>query len=161
MSLVSKYPSVAQDAGLAFPTKIVRCSVNGESLHDLIVMPKAKGEDFSVFIGEKWYSGINSGQPDGKNEVFRAMEQLGRQLKEFHVRYGGAQHGDFQPSNVFYDRNANAFTFIDLANMGGKFKADHDVQQFNRVISSFGAATYGPAFVQQSQSSFGRGYASL
>jgi tRNA A-37 threonylcarbamoyl transferase component Bud32 len=145
MSLASKYPSVAQDKGLAFPTKIVRCSVNGAVQHELVVMPKVKGEDFSVFMGERWWSG----QPNAKNEVFRAMEQLGRQLKEFHVRYGGAQHGDFQPSNVFYDRNANAFTFIDLANMGGKFKADHDVQQFNRAVSGFGA-TYGPAFVQQS-----------
>jgi tRNA A-37 threonylcarbamoyl transferase component Bud32 len=160
MSLVSKYPSVAQDKGLAFPTKIVRCSVNGESLHDLIVMPKVKGEDFSIFIGEKWYSGINSGQPDGKNEVFRAMEQLGRQLKEFHIRYGDAQHGDFQPSNVFYDKNANAFTFIDLADMGPQVKLENDVQQFKKSVNTFGY-TYGAEFEQQSLSCFGRGYASL
>jgi tRNA A-37 threonylcarbamoyl transferase component Bud32 len=156
MSLASKYPSVAQDKGLAFPTKIVRCSVNGAVQHELVVMPKVKGEDFSVFMGERWWSG----QPNAKNEVFRAMEQLGRQLKEFHIRYGDAQHGDFQPSNVFYDKNANAFTFIDLADMGPQVKLDNDVQQFKKSVNLLGY-TYGSEFEQQSLSCFGRGYASL
>jgi hypothetical protein len=157
LAVASNYPSIVQDRSLAFPTKIVHCSVDGEVVHELIVTPKVQAEEFTDFIGEKWYST----QPNAKHEIFRAMEQLGRQLKEFHIRYSGAQHGDFQPSNVFYDRSANVFTFIDLADVATPINSDKDVQTFQKSLSAFAAATYGPQFARQSQASFARGYASL
>jgi hypothetical protein len=156
LALASNYPNIMEDTSLAFPTKIVRCSVGDEIVQELIVIPKVQGESFSDFIGKLWWSK----DANAKSDVFRAMKLLGRQLREFHTCYDGAQHGDFQPGNIFYDRSTNAFTFIDLADVGPQFTRDNDVQHFHKALSNFSVA-YGPVFEQQSRSCFDHGYNNL
>jgi hypothetical protein len=126
LKLAREYPSLVNDRDLAFPLKIFRCrGPAGRETHDLIAMRKACGECFTDVIFRKWQSRRST-------ELMQDFEALGCFLANVHNKYG-LQHGDFQPSNVFYDEASGHFTMIDIADLAplnSSLVRDGDVEHF-------------------------------
>mmetsp|Transcript_50794 Transcript_50794/g.91243 ORF Transcript_50794/g.91243 Transcript_50794/m.91243 type:complete len:619 (-) Transcript_50794:74-1930(-) len=143
------HPEIAADTSVSFPLKIFSCMSNGTKRHDLIVMRRVPGERLAELICRKYYA---------KQEPLLAkiFDALGRQLAEFHSRYGNAQHGDFQPSNVFYDEARDALAFIDIGGMGIPCM-DNDVAHFRKAMNLL-ANAYGPTLHSDLIAAFDRGY---
>lgn len=121
LKLAKDYPSLVHDTDLAFPMKIFHCrGPAGNSNHDLIVMHKAPGETFTNIINRKAYCRQLA-------ELMDHFEALGHFLASFHNMYG-LQHGDFQPSNVFFDEATGRFTMIDIADLSPR-GAQYGVQE--------------------------------
>eukprot|EP00747_Dinoflagellata_sp_TGD_P213253 gnl/TRDRNA2_/TRDRNA2_86237_c0_seq1.p1 gnl/TRDRNA2_/TRDRNA2_86237_c0~~gnl/TRDRNA2_/TRDRNA2_86237_c0_seq1.p1 ORF type:complete len:743 (-),score=104.90 gnl/TRDRNA2_/TRDRNA2_86237_c0_seq1:379-2607(-) len=94
----SEFPGVASDPSLAFPVKLFSCLGNGgQKRYDLIVMRKVKGTSLAEVIANKWYG-------NQVPELMQILDRLGFTVAEFHARYCNWQHGDLQPSNVFFRR---------------------------------------------------------
>jgi len=149
--LANEWPNIVNDPLLAFPMCILQEKrPSGARAFDLIVMNPAAGLPLADAIGTLWYSGQNA-------KVLQIMEKTGACLGQFHARYSNRQHGDFQPSNVFYDARTDAITFIDLADIGRTNITSNDVQHFLESIRIISAA-YGPQFCQLAQSHFQTGY---
>jgi len=149
--IAREHPGVASDPTLAFPSKVLAVlGPGGVKRHDLIVMRKARGERFAEVIARKWYSGQAS-------QLMRVLEQLGVCLAEFHKRYGGMQHTDFQPSNIIYDEERDALVMIDVGGMGVQ-TMQGDKAHFAKSLRLL-AETYGPALVNDGLRRFERGYA--
>lgn len=108
--LAKDYPGLVQDRDFTFPLKIFRCHGQaGHNTHDLIAMSKAPGQCFTDVINRKMQSRQVA-------ELMQAFEGLGSFLANAHNKYG-LQHGDFQPSNIFYDEASGHFTMIDIADL--------------------------------------------
>jgi hypothetical protein len=150
MELQKNYPSLTTDSSLAFPMKILACMGPGNvKRNDLIVMRKVGGQRLAELIAHKWYG----------NQVPQLMdifEKLGECLAEFHHRYGNAQHGDFQPSNVFYDEEDDKIALIDMGGMGVP-TLETDVQHFTKSMILL-AEAYGPALHRDGMRHFDQGY---
>ena len=62
--------------------------------------------------------------------TYDILTRLGGFLRRFHKRYaaGGEllEHGDVQPSNIFFEESSGKFTLIDIGGMGQK-TAESDV----------------------------------
>mmetsp|Transcript_73689 Transcript_73689/g.239988 ORF Transcript_73689/g.239988 Transcript_73689/m.239988 type:complete len:743 (+) Transcript_73689:159-2387(+) len=145
-------PGLIQDPMLAFPVKILSCNDRaGQKKHDLIVMKKIRGQRFAEWIGRKWYS-----NPSEKHQVYQKFEECGAWLAEFHANYGNSQHGDFQPSNVFYDEDLNTFCFIDIGGMCIP-TTETDVEHFVRSLALL-SENYGHEFAVEGRTYFERGY---
>jgi len=111
-------------------------------------MRHAAGQSLSAIIGLKWYANQGS-------EVMRIFEQLGGFLADFHLRYGHKQHGDFQPSNIWYDDTTGSFTLLDVSDIGPQIQSD--VEHFSDSIRMFSQA-YGPQFETEGLQHFMTGY---
>jgi Ser/Thr protein kinase RdoA (MazF antagonist) len=98
----------------------------------LLVMPKAAGERFGDWMTMSCHQRRQA-------EVLAAVRELGRELKEFHVRYGNKKHADFSPSNIYYDAATKSFTFIDVGGIGTAVMND-DVSHFIQAITIMGQA---------------------
>jgi len=114
-------------------------------------MPKVRGERLAEWIARKFY---NKQVP----LMMQVFERVGGKLAEFHSRYGNAQHGDFQPSNIFYDEERGDIRFIDIGGMDVP-TTETDVQHFVRSLELL-AETYGKQLVHQGRRSFEQGYRS-
>jgi len=131
------FPSIATDAQLAFPVKMFNCIGPSGHLHDIIAMPMVEGERLSDWMAMKWYAGQ-------KAPVFTAFEQLGVFLKRFHRDYNMFQHGDFQPSNIFYEEQSGRFALVDIADMAlmsqhSESDGAHFVAALKIMSSGYGA----------------------
>jgi len=150
--LAKKHPGIDRDPFLAFPSTIFACvGPNGRKQGDLIVTRKVRGQTLAQYIWEQ-----HNGGPAAKKELNLVFEQIGRQLRAFHLRYG-TQHSDFQAANIMVDPTDNhRITFIDLAGMGLPI-ADNDLMHFAecmRLLSQY----YPPALLQRGHEHFLRGY---
>lgn len=135
LKLKAEHPSIVSDPQVAFPCKMFTClDSSGAKRHDLIVMRKVRGERLAELIAHKWYGNQVS-------QLMRVFEKLGFSLGEFHARYGNKQHGDCQPSNIFYDEAHDQVSFIDVGGMGvPTFENDqqHFQKSLNMLSSSYG-----------------------
>jgi len=121
--LVEQCPEIVDDDLLAFPRKIITLtSSNGERTFDIIVMRRCPGRSLSEIIAGK----LSIGKLDTLLDLF---SQVGRCLAELHARYGGWQHGDFTPSNIFHDERLGKTTFIDVGDVG-KEQMETDLEHF-------------------------------
>lgn len=153
ISLARKFPGLLQDSALAFATKVLRCcGSDGQPHSDIIVMRRAIGEPLNDIAAHKV---ALKRVPD----MMMILERLGRFLAEFHARYSNLQHGDFQPTNVFYCEASDHFTMIDVADLGPRHeKFESDVDHFVQSIG-FLAISYGDQFEQEGVAHFKSGYA--
>eukprot|EP00930_Biecheleria_cincta_P055778 TRINITY_DN4204_c0_g1_i9.p1 TRINITY_DN4204_c0_g1~~TRINITY_DN4204_c0_g1_i9.p1 ORF type:complete len:828 (+),score=147.87 TRINITY_DN4204_c0_g1_i9:133-2616(+) len=147
--LRTQHPQLATDPVAAFPLRIFSCTCGGEKRNDLIVMRKVRGERFSEFVAWKNVKKQTS-------LLLRVFEKIGKALAEFHARYGNMQHGDFQPSNIFYDEAGDSLFFIDLGGMGVQCM-DNDVQHFTSALSRM-SGTYSGSLISGALQAFDRGY---
>jgi len=145
-----EHPQVIRDPAIAFPVKIFRCVDRANvRKHDLIVMRKTRGERLAEWIARKWYA-------SDIQIVLQIFEFLGVCLAEFHARYGNAQHGDFQPSNIFYDEDSGDACFIDIGGMGVP-TMETDVEHFVKSLNLL-AETYGQQLAADGRVWFEQGY---
>jgi len=122
VKLAREHPALLLDEALSFPVKIFRCrGKNAEAWHDLVVMRQAPGQVFSDVIGRKL-------QANKTPELLQYIGSLGTFLADVHARHG-MEHGDFTPSNVFYDERSDAFTLVDVSDFGP--------QEWNRRQSDY------------------------
>jgi len=143
-----EHSSISKDEILAFPIKIFSCFDGPTKKHDLIVMRKVPGERLAEVICRKFYNN----QLTLLDAIF---EKLGATLAAFHVRYG-KQHGDFQPSNIFYDDATDVVYFIDIGGMGLP-TSDTDVEHFRGAMTLL-AGAYSPTLHEELAEAFQRGY---
>jgi len=126
LKLATEYPNLVDDKDFTFPLKIFRCrGPAGHTTHDLIVMRKASGECFTDVINRKWKGRRVS-------ELMQDFEALGSFLANIHNKHG-LQHGDCQPSNIFYDEATGHFTMIDIADLASRSACkvqESDVEHF-------------------------------
>jgi len=144
------HSGIGADPVIAFPIKIFSCMSDlGTKRNDLIVMRRVPGERLAEVICRKYWA---------KQEplLCQVFGKLGRLLAEFHSRYGHAQHGDFQPSNVFYDEASDSLAFIDVGGMGVP-TMDNDVTHFRQAMNLL-ANAYGPTLHIDLIRAFDRGY---
>jgi len=162
--IIHKFHSVAEDPALAFPVAIFgvhMCTTTShglfigtgleaaEKVHDLIVMRKMPGERLAELIGRLWYA-------KQVPSLLNVLEHVGRCLAEFHVRYDGTQHGDFQPSNIFVEESTDRVSLIDLGGMsvpGVETDVEHFLEAL-RLLSGF----YGEKLLIDGRQSFEQGY---
>jgi len=136
------HPQIARDPGVAFPVRIFKCHGPApERLHryDLIVMWKVHGERLTEWIAHKWYS-------KAFEELWQIFDRLGHIIYAFHDRYCDSQHGDFQPSNVFFDEESGDISLIDIGGMGVP-TSEGDVDHFSKSLKLL-ADAYGSQLLQ-------------
>lgn len=150
LRIAQEHPAMLSDPLLAFPTAILSC-VNraGGRSHDLLIMPRARGERLCDLLANKWHSGQHT-------DCWRIIEKVGAAAAELHARYANVQHGDFQPANVFWDESTGRVTLIDVGGMG-MATCNSDVQHFTRNIGIL-ATVYGSLFEADGIAAFHRGY---
>lgn len=144
------HPAITSDASVSFPYKILHIiGTGGVRRYDLIAMQRAPGQALALTIADKWYS-------NREDELMRIFERVGACLSQFHKRYGGKQHGDYHPQNIFYDDVTGAITCIDLGGMGGITDCSDRERLAKSVVQL--AACYGPK-LEEAIRYFERGYA--
>ncbi|CAK0903349.1 unnamed protein product [Prorocentrum cordatum] len=149
--IAREHPKATSDPALAFPVKVLAVvGPGGARSHDLIVMRKVRGERLAEVIARKWYRGEVS-------QIMRLLERLGTCLGEFHTRYSGVQHGDFQPSNIIYDDERDALVMIDVGGMGVP-TMQGDVAHFCKSLRLL-AEAYGTGMANDGTRRFEQGYA--
>lgn len=150
MKLSREYPSALSDQRLSFPLKMFSCfGPDGAKRHDLIVMRKVRGERLAEMIARKWYG-------NQVPSLHRCFERVGASLSEFHARYANLQHGDLQPSNIFYDEESDEPSFIDIGGMGVP-TIDSDLEHMATSMRLLGDC-YSHQLVADCLAHFERGY---
>lgn len=145
-----EHPGVATDSTIAFPFKIFSCvGLDGAKRYDLLVMKKVRGTCLAELIAEKWHG-------NQIPQLCQIMERLGERLAEFHASYGNSQHGNLEPSNIFYDEVTDTVSFIDLVGMGIQIM-ENDVEHFSKSIRFLGQE-YGIRLTIQGVCHFKQGY---
>jgi len=153
LRIARENPAMLSDPLLAFPTAILGCvNETGGRTHDLLIMPRARGERLCEVLAKRWHSGQHS-------DCWRIIEKVGAAAAELHMRYANVQHGDFQPGNVFWDESTSCVTLIDVGGIGIA-TCDGDVQHFTRSMAMF-ATAYGSLFDVDGVAAFHRGYKTL
>jgi hypothetical protein len=156
IKLAGLCPNIVSEFSIAFPVKIFRLrGPSGKRTEDLMVMRRAAGQQLTQILYRKFHSN----DLDGLQRIFK---EFGSYLCTIHRVYRGMQHGDCQPSNVFYDRMNECFTLIDVADMGhGPFIAaggDNDVEHFVTGLKTL-SQYYSQEFLAGAESHFRQGYA--
>ncbi|CAE8713036.1 unnamed protein product [Polarella glacialis] len=146
--MFTDHPALVSDPVIAFPVKLFSVCANGAKINDLIVMKKVPGERMAELI-----SRLNHGKQIP--QLLQICEKLGVCLADFHGRYS-SQHGDFQPSNVFFDEARGAFFLIDIGGMGVP-TMDNDVEHFLQAMRIMSGA-YGAKLAGEMSRSFEQGY---
>jgi len=156
IKIYKDHPGIVNDPCVAFPCKIFHCvGPTGQIANDLIVMRKVRGERLAEKIAHLWY----------RNQVpqlMQILQKLGGQLALYHGRYGkdgnsgNAQHGDFQPSNIFYDEESDQISLIDIGGMGVPTK-DNDCDHFTNSLRLLSDA-YGQRLSHEGLHHFNMGY---
>jgi aminoglycoside phosphotransferase (APT) family kinase protein len=152
--LAASNPSMIDDPALAFPIKIFHCREQNspKPSFDLIVMRKASGKAFSEVIARRWFM-------SQKAELWKELYAIGSFLADVHQRHNNMQHGDFTPSNVFYDEAAETFTMVDLSDFGPQEWNSHqtDVQRFCSGLQMV-SKCFGQEFYIEGKRTFEAGY---
>jgi len=152
--LVASNPSMIDDPALAFPIKIFHCREQNRQTpsFDLIVMRKASGKAFSEVIARRWFT-------SQKAELWKELYAIGSFLADVHARLNNMQHGDFTPSNVFYDEAAGTFTMVDLSDFGPQEwnNPQTDVQRFCSGLQMV-SKCFGDEFYTEGKRTFEAGY---
>lgn len=148
---------IVNEFTLSFPVKIfeLRAPSGARCKHDLIVMRRAAGIQLTQILYHKWHA-------NQRDELLRMFNEFGSFMHTMHRVYKGMQHGDCQPSNVFYDLINGYFTLIDVADMGyGPFVADggeNDVEHFVKGLKTL-TKWYSQQFIADAERQFRAGYA--
>jgi len=147
-----EWPGIGQDPSLAFPFKLFRCQQpGGGNSWDLVVMRQVPGQRMSELIMKTLHG-------RAVQELMRILEQFGGFLADFHARYGGMQHGDLTPANVFYDPIGGRFTLVDVSDLAPRNPViQADTERFSsslRLLSTF----YGPQLFMEGKAHFEAGY---
>lgn len=120
-------PNIVKEYAFSFPLKIFELRSSSGICKELIVMRRAQGAQLTHHLFHKFHSGSLS-------TLMSIFRDFGAFLSTIHRVYRGAQHGDCQPSNVFYDESSGLFTLIDVADFGfGPYMAEggeNDVEHF-------------------------------
>lgn len=152
--LVASHPSMIDDPALAFPIKIFHCREQNsqKTSFDLIVMRKAAGKCFSEVIARRWFM-------NQKAELWKELYAIGSFLADVHARLNNMQHGDFTPSNVFYDEAAGTFTMVDLSDFGPQEyrNTETDVERFCSGLQMV-SKCFGDQFYTEGKRTFEAGY---
>jgi len=152
-------PKILSEYSVAFPLKILQLSgPDGDRYKDLLVMRQAPGLQLTQHLYHKFNGGVIA-------DLLKMFEEFGRFLKTMHQVYRvenrSMQHGDCQPSNVFYDEVSAGFTLIDVADFGfGPYLAqggEDDVEHFVEGLSSL-KAWYGQSLIDDCVDKFRKGY---
>lgn len=150
--VVKEHPEITQDPVVAFPVKILSCvGADRRPVSDVIVMKKSRGERLCEYVATKFYA-------NQVPQLCAAMEAVGRALRRFHERYGNQQHGDFQPSNIYYDESTASVSFIDVGGMGVP-TTGNDLEHFHQCMRSM-TTGYQPHLHVDLLNSFDKGYQS-
>mmetsp|Transcript_23035 Transcript_23035/g.49015 ORF Transcript_23035/g.49015 Transcript_23035/m.49015 type:complete len:843 (-) Transcript_23035:146-2674(-) len=150
LKISKEHPAVVNDPLVAFPIKVFSCTgPGGIKRYDLIIMRKVRGERMAELIARMWYAGQ-------VQRLMQIMEQLGGCLADFHNHYGNSEHGDFQPSNIFYDEEREEIAFIDVGGMGIP-TTETDIQHFTKSMDLLGAS-YAPQLAVDCVHYFNQGY---
>eukprot|EP00931_Biecheleriopsis_adriatica_P089200 TRINITY_DN63367_c0_g1_i1.p1 TRINITY_DN63367_c0_g1~~TRINITY_DN63367_c0_g1_i1.p1 ORF type:complete len:334 (-),score=66.16 TRINITY_DN63367_c0_g1_i1:72-1073(-) len=133
--LYREIPSIANDPRVAFPTKIFKILGPGNARsHDLHVMRRMPGRQLDSIIESCWKNGR-------RRDLMAIFRNIGKFLAEFHGRYGGRQHCDVGPQNIFYDEATEQVSLVDLGMMGARLTKS-DVEQFAGYIQTI-SKSYG------------------
>jgi tRNA A-37 threonylcarbamoyl transferase component Bud32 len=155
ITLQRRCPKLVTEFSLAFPLRIFQLkSPRGTRSKDLIVMRRASGLQITQHLYHKFHAGHH-------NLLLQMFAEFGTFLAVMHRVYKGMQHGDCQPSNVFYDEISGNFTLIDVADFGyGPFVAEggeNDVEHFCDGMKTL-TQWYGENFTEDILRSFRNGY---
>jgi len=155
MSLQRQCPHIVTEFSLSFPVKIFQLrGPRGNRCKDVIVMRRATGLQLTQHI----YHKINGGQAAQLLHIFK---ELGSFLHTVHRAYKAMQHGDCQPSNVFYDELLGHFTLIDCADFGyGPYVAEggeNDVEHFTEGLKTL-TRWYGEEMIADLERQFRNAY---
>jgi hypothetical protein len=144
---------------LTFPVKILQLEEPSGAINkDLIVMRQAIGMQIPQYMWTSFYSGRSAELPS-------IFYEFGKFLNAIHSTYRvddrSMQHGDCQPSNVFYDESTGVFTLVDTADFGfGPYLVqggEDDVQYFVDGLENL-APWYGKALMEDCVLFFRMGY---
>jgi hypothetical protein len=157
--LQQRCPKILTEFSLAFPIKILQLKdPSGIITKDLIVMREAPGMQLTQHLYYKFLSGRSA-------ELLNIFEDFGKFMKSIHSNYRvnnkSMQHGDCQPSNVFYDDDSRIFTLVDVADFGfGPYLAEggeNDVQHFIDGLQTL-TPWYGNSLIEDCAAFFRSGY---
>jgi hypothetical protein len=162
VELQKQIPGLVSEYALSFPLKIFRLSgPTGTRCKDLIVMRRAMGMQLTQHM---FHKSIGMGQDPASwklQELLEIFSKFGAFMHTIHRVYKERQHGDCQPSNVFYDEQTEQFTLIDVADFGyGPYLAaggEDDVQHFVDGIKSL-SQWYGSSLIADCEKHFRMGY---
>jgi len=149
--ILKDHPEIAFDPLIAFPVKILGCTGPEGKISDIIVMKMCPGKRLCEFVAAKFYA-------NQMQQLNNALEEVGHCLAQFHFRYGHEQHGDFQPSNIYYEERTNVVTFIDVGGMGVPTMGT-DVDHFHHCIRAM-TASYHENLHAELLQAFDKGYQS-
>eukprot|EP00427_Karlodinium_veneficum_P031271 CAMPEP_0169192908 /NCGR_PEP_ID=MMETSP1016-20121227/5882_1 /TAXON_ID=342587 /ORGANISM="Karlodinium micrum, Strain CCMP2283" /LENGTH=355 /DNA_ID=CAMNT_0009269313 /DNA_START=9 /DNA_END=1076 /DNA_ORIENTATION=- len=164
IELLKRCPRIVSDPSITVPIKIFQLSgPDGAKRKDLIVMRQASGMQITQHLYYKFHGG---GERIG--ELLNIFKCFGRFLRDIHqvYRIGGKsmQHGDCQPSNIFFDDNSGSFTLIDVADFGvGLYLGsgrDDDVERFIAALVSL-KVCYSQSLIDACVNEFRAGYGTL
>jgi len=130
----ARFPEIVKELAFAFPVKILQLrGPLGNRLKDLIVMRRAPGESLELIIHRKAQAGEIAA-------IFDILRQFGTFLRTVHQVYNGMQHGNCQPSKVFYDEKCKNFTLIDVVDLGfGPNDVDEFAAALNTLSGNYGS----------------------
>lgn len=149
-TLLREHPQIRSDLSLAFPFKVFYFrDSSGSRRYDLIVMNKAPGVAMAEVISTK----VGFQQT---GQLLPILESLGRFLAGVHSRYN-LQHGDLQPSNIFYDEATGNFTLIDVGGMDG-MPCQKDVEHFGESLNMLANGLQKPMLSTDGVRHFRNGY---
>jgi hypothetical protein len=148
-------PNILGEFSLSFPVKIFELqSKAGGSCKDLIVMRRAMGLQITQHLYHKFHGGAIP-------LLLDMFKQFGVHMSTIHRVYRDMQHGDCQPSNVFYDDSTGIFTLIDVADFGyGPYMAEggeNDVEHFISGLKQL-SQFYGEGLISECVREFRAGY---
>lgn len=134
-------PELASDASVAFPFKILKILGSRNSRqHDLIVMRRVPGKSLDRVI----FDHKQDSKMSDLKDVFKRVAEC---LCNLHLRYGGRQHSDAGPQNIFYDEATKQVKLIDIGFMGVKTRKT-DIEHFSGAIERLAAVSYGAELLE-------------
>jgi hypothetical protein len=148
-------PKIAMEFAFSFPVKIFHLKDACSTIcKDLIVMRKAPGFQITHHLFHKFHG-------ESIPALLNIFETFGCFMSTIHRVYRGMQHGDCQPSNVFYDERTGLFTLIDVADLGyGPYFAEggeNDVEHFIDGLKTL-SQWYGEDVISECERHFRAGY---
>jgi len=125
--LYREIPEITNDSSVSFPTKILQIVGAGNvRQYDLYVMRRVTGRTLESIIESYW-------KKNRQAELMEIFRRVGECLGKFHRRYGGRQHCDAGPQNIFYDELSQEVALIDLGMMGACL-AKTDIEMFSDYV---------------------------
>lgn len=138
--LCNEIPEIISDRSVAFPVKVLKImGYGGAGQYDLHVMRRVPGRSFETIKGSYWKNGKTQ-------ELMTVFRNIGEFLHSFHKRYGGRQHCDVGPQNIFVNEATMEVAIVDLGMMGARLMKD-DAEMFSDYIRKL-PRNYGPEILK-------------